>query len=241
MNLDSTICSIAALKQRIEELESEKLELDNELTEYQSQILELKKDVLNQEILSKATKNALNMIKESKAIRSQIEAERELNAQLKNELKTAEETLYKLKNNPVTVEKDDKDALRVIQNINEYQKLTAQILKDYFPSTFFKSTLTPNENTSRYDIDLLPTDQRKIVKRLRELPSNYPQQSNQVKHAILQGMVFTLQIADDLIQSICSLKSQQSYSMTPASIETQIIPLTYQLKVIFNELKRFSF
>ena len=236
---NAAISALAALQNRLKELEFEKNNLENEVEHLKMRMDKKESSILlrEQEII-KITTRAENMVLNSSKILSEINDLREENCTLNSQIRNLEELLNDSKSKLFlknTKRQNDKIEIEMLNNkILEYEFLLSILFQPPHLLKNFKSK-------SSCDIDLLPMNLRRIAKRLLSLPTEYYSQPIEIKREIIQGLLCTREITSKLSYDIHKLEKQASSNSTPRYTTIEMNTLINQFKTLSRIMKRFVF
>ena len=239
----AAVSAIAALQRRLRELEDEKSILTKEVEKLNAHVSTNDEDYTKREKeVSEITARANKMLEDSAATLVQIQEERRLNTQLKEDIFTIQQELGESEEIATAKVQAKINKKKQIANydqiLNEYESLLSIIFQ---PPQLVGRQHQINMKKSDYDIDLLPLGQRRIAKQLQQLPDRYAKQPLNTKRAMIQGLLCTREEANKLAAKIYSLEKKRSISTTPRSITFEIDKYTKQFMILTHEMKRFKF
>lgn len=241
----AAISAISALQKRVRELEEEKELLTNEINTLNIQVTSKNDTYLRrEEELKSATARAQRMINNASNTMVLIQEERAKNNRIKENIAMLEEEINGHSENVKDVALIRKtrtcEMLSINQILQHYEIIFGEIYASMVETrqlTFIDKKALRQVNA---DPDLLPHPLRDIVKKLKQLPTQFVGQNMQTKRAIIQGLTCAQEHANDLIMELRQLEKKRSSSQTPRRISIEIRNLACQLLVLTQTMKRFK-
>lgn len=239
----AAIAAITVLQERIKELEAEKIGLQQGIESLQIQIHNKRCEITENETnLISATNRARQMIENASLIINRIHNARLENNQLRRNIALAEEQLNQLDSGlDSSCQKELSKRKIILKNLEEYRKLLHEIFSNINQDHFgvFLSSLEIAKID--YDPDLLPHPIRDVVHKLKLLPTQYKMQPVQKQRAIIQGLIRSVELANELVFKIRELQGSQEAAKTPRRVGFDIRTHAVNLYVLTREIRRFSF
>ncbi|OHT16018.1 hypothetical protein TRFO_13502 [Tritrichomonas foetus] len=246
MSLEASKAAIAAivvLQSKIKELEAEKITLQKGISSLRIQLSNKKEEISQNETnLIAATSRARQMIDNASVMISQITTARLENQELRSNIAKAEEYLSDFETNVQETRQQEIIRRNIIKkNLTEYQKLLNEIFSNFQQSHFGVFLTIAEIGKINYDSDLLPHPIRDVVQKLKKLPTQYSKQPVATKRAIIQGLIRSIELANDIVYKIRELQKSLNASKTPKRIGFDIRAHATNLYVLTHEIKRFNF
>lgn len=239
----AAISAIVVLQARIRELEAEKIALQKGIESLHIQINNRNNEVNNNEnSLMSATERARQMIDNASIMINQIQNARNENIQLRQKISQAESYLQSLNSDAFGLRQQELARRKFIRkNLEEYQKILKEIYsniqQDHF-GVFLNATEVCRIN---YDPDLLPHPIRDVVQKMKKLPTSYSGQPIKTKRAIIQGLIRSIELANEIVSKIRVLQKSLEATKTPRRIGFDIKAQAVNLYVLTKEIRRFNF
>ena len=243
-NEDSAaILAISALQSKIKVLENENLQLQTEYEKiksiYEEQSLLLKE---KKENAIQTTEFSRDLIEKTTTSYAQIQEERELNQELKQQLADIENVIEKQK------QKQSKLKIQLSQNIssqsyiNNIKQQTEQIIGNLLSPPTFSTSLRPDEivviqKKSLQDLSQYSTEFVEIIQQLRSLPKVFFVQKLDVQQDIIETMIKALDLAFFINLEIKNNDKLKTYSERKNNLRL----LTEELIILSDIMKQFCF
>lgn len=239
----AAIAAITVLQERIRELESDRIALLKGIESLQIQIKNTKFEVSNNECnLMSATERARKMIDNASIMICQIQNARNENLELKHKISQAEQYLRSFDTEFLESRKQEIAHRKFIRkNLEEYQKILKEIYSG-IQQDHFGVFLSPTDISKiNYDPDLLPHPIRDVVQKMKKLPTTYTNQPIKTKRAIIQGLIRSIELANEIVANIRTLQKSLEATTTPRRIGFDIKAQAVHLYVLTKEIRRFNF
>lgn len=239
----AAISAITVLQERIKELEADKITLLKGIESLQIQIKNTNCEVSdNESNLISATERARKMIDSASIMICQIQNARNENIELKHKISQAEQYLRSFETDILAARQQELAHKKFIRkNLEEYQKILREIYSN-IQQDYFGVYLSPTDVSKiNYDPDLLPQPIRDVVQKMKKLPTTYSNQPIKTKRAIIQGLIRSIELANEIVSKIRALQKSLELSKTPRRIGFDIKTHAVNLYVLTKEIRRFTF
>ena len=239
----AAIAAITVLQERIKELEADKIALLKGIESLHIQIKNTNYEVSNNETnLISATERARQMIDNASVMICQIQNARNENLELKHKIMQAEQYLRSFDSDFLESRQQEIARRKFIRkNLDEYQRILKEIYSG-ISQDHFGVFLSPTDVSKiNYDPDLLPQPIRDVVQKMKKLPTTYTNQPIKTKRAIIQGLIRSIELANEIVSKIRTLQKSLEASKTPRRIGFDIKTQAVNLYVLTKEIRRFNF
>ena len=239
----AAISAIVVLQTRIKELEAEKIALQKNIESLRIQIESKNNEITENETnLMNATSKARQMIDNASIVIGQIRNARNENQALKENIAQCELHLYNMKESPqVSREQEIYKRNLIRRNLEQYQKLLNEIFATIQENHFGRYLSAADIRKINLDPDLLPQPIRDVVHRLRKLPIRYGNEPVATKRAIVQGLIRSIELGNEIVAKIKVLQRSLAITKTPRRIQFEIKTHAVHLYVLTHEIRRFDF
>jgi chromosome segregation ATPase len=242
----AAISAIAALQQRVRDLEDQRAILEEEQESLRQRLAARDSAFrLRESSLNEATSKAQQILDTTTTAMTQLHEERarrqQLRAQIQEQQLLLDATVLKRRAHKAAHQKSKADLSVLLRMLHEYEIL----LGDLIMPGLQRAALTQDEATlvlaSENDASTLPPNVAAIVRKLQQAPKRFARQSIEKKRVIVQALAEGNAAVTELNSRIKQLETQKFSSSTPKKFEAEVKRISAQLLILSNEMSKFEF
>lgn len=239
----AAISAIDALQKKLKDLQLERGQLELEYNGLLSHTRKTSDQFTKREQeLNRAAQRAQAALNDSAEMLVQIQGARRDNAFLRKEIAKYKEMI----NEKVEIYNQQKGnydeeiatTTKLDRLVKQYESLLPMI---FMPPALIGNKTHKEPKPESLDLDLLPSQLRRIAIGLHKLPSHYQKQDIETKRAIIQGLIFAREECLKLSLQIYELEKAKTRSAAPRSVSLEINSLRSQFATLSNAMQRFVF